>query len=210
MHRDWFKFSWEDTHIVTEERRIFARDLSKLLRSFIPQEYLTEKFIDKETADNHFAKHCLANRSGRTSKKTNVYYDFNDIEEYKKYDDELNEKFNDYDVIEINSLYDEDLVKDAFTKLFQGNCYIIFTEDCGFFTTDKPTLLGIHAFANNVTTNYADDTIDFNVLGLDYLTDTAVSISLFPIDRSQLEHTFNNFVEQHCIYKNTKAVQMNK
>jgi len=84
---------------------------------------------------------------------------------------------------------------------------MLFSADCRLINNQGDILLCLHSFANNATTNYNGNTIDFNIMTGD---ENLYSISLFPLDISQLEHTFNNFVEQHCEYKNTNAIRINK
>lgn len=212
-NNEWFELSWEDTNVITEELQLLVDEIKKALTSRIPQEYLAEQFINEDTVKIHFQKHCLAGEN-KVSKKTNVYYDFNSIDEYRSYEQQLSNIFNnshlDKNHILISSLYNTNEIKAAFSQLLSSETYILFSADCSLFNNKGKMALGLHSFANSVTTNYKKPTLDFNVLVQNNDNADLVSVSLFPLDLSQLEHTFNNFVDQHCEYINIPAIQINK
>lgn len=164
-----------------------SKELYDLLQSYIPQG-LNEEFLPNQNdLNHHFIKHCLGSFD-KKSTNYSVYYDFTDIQQYIEYDRKLQNSIGGRNTIRIQSLNDEELVVKSFNKLFEGNCFLVFTTMCGLHNVSGDVILCIHSYANDVTTNYTKG----NSLDLIVLTTSMKTITLYPISAKYLANKIKN------------------
>lgn len=164
-----------------------SKELYDLLQSYIPQG-LNEEFLSNQNdLNHHFIKHCLGSFDKKSTNYT-VYYDFTDIQQYIEYDRKLQNSIGVSNTIRIQSLNDEELVVKSFNKLFEGNCFLVFTTMCGLHNVSGDVILCIHSYANDVTTNYTKG----NSLDLIVLTTSMKTITLYPISAKYLANKIKN------------------
>ena len=164
-----------------------SKELYDLLQSYIPQG-LNEEFLSNQSnLNHHFIKHCLGSFD-KKSTNYSVYYDFTDIQQYIEYDRKLQNSIGGSNTIRIQSLNDEELVVKSFNKLFEGNCFLVFTTMCGLHNVSGDVILCIHSYANDVTTNYTKG----NSLDLIVLTTSMKTITLYPISAKYLANKIKN------------------
>ena len=164
-----------------------SKELYDLLQSYIPQG-LNEEFLPNQNdLNHHFIKHCLGSFD-KKSTNYSVYYDFTDIQQYIEYDRKLQNSIGGRNTIRIQSLNDEELVVKSFNKLFEGNCFLVFTTMCGLHNVSGDVILCIHSYANDVTTNYTKG----NSLDLIVLTTSMKTITLYPISAKYLGNKIKN------------------
>ena len=164
-----------------------SKELYDLLQSYIPQG-LNEEFLPNQNdLNHHFIKHCLGSFDKKSTNYT-VYYDFTDIQQYIEYDRKLQNSIGGRNTIRIQSLNDEELVVKSFNKLFEGNCFLVFTTMCGLHNVSGDVILCIHSYANDVTTNYTKG----NSLDLIVLTTSMKTITLYPISAKYLANKIKN------------------
>ena len=164
-----------------------SKELYDLLQSYIPQG-LNEEFLpNQNNLTHHFIKHCLGSFD-KKSTNYSVYYDFTDIQQYIEYDRKLQNSIGGRNTIRIQSLNDEELIVKSFNKLFEGNCFLVFTTMCGLHNVSGDVILCIHSYANDVTTNYTKG----NSLDLIVLTTSMKTITLYPISAKYLSNKIKN------------------
>ena len=164
-----------------------SKELYDLLQSYIPQG-LNEEFLPNQNdLNHHFIKHCLGSFD-KKSTNYSVYYDFTDIQQYIEYDRKLQNSIGGRNTIRIQSLNDEELLVKSFNKLFEGNCFLVFTTMCGLHNVSGDVILCIHSYANDVTTNYTKG----NSLDLIVLTTSMKTITLYPISAKYLGNKIKN------------------
>lgn len=172
----------------TEAELAFAVELQELIEELYVGEELNEDFKDRSKLYDHFRRHCYAKDPTKKSKRVSVYYDFKDISLYMEREKHFKHVIRSLDTLGIDTLVDVDKVLKCFHKLFEGDCSIVFSPTCGFIsTTGESVGILLHAYANDVTKNYGQNTIDFMMY--EHYTKT-----LFPIDANYLENKFNNLV----------------
>lgn len=164
-----------------------SKELYDLLQSYIPQGLNEDFLLNQGNLTHHFRKHCLGNFD-KKSTNYSVYYDFTDIQQYIEYEKELQNSIGGSNTIRIQSLNDEELVVKSFNKLFEGNCFLVFTTMCGLHNVSGDVILCIHSYANDVTTNYTKG----NSLDLIVLTASMKTITLYPISAKYLENKIKN------------------
>ena len=184
---------WEE---FTPEEEALANDLFDMIQSFINEEEkeeLDEKFTSKSQLNNHFNRHCLAKIPNRKSKRTKVFYDFNDVNKYKIYEDKINVLMQET-VTRVPTLNDVRLVCKYMRRLFEGNFNILFTTSCGFYNSNGYIMVGLHSFSSDVTKNYpSQNTIDIILL----TAPTLKTITIYPVDANYFETKFNNIIKNH-------------
>ena len=184
---DDFDFDWDD---IPEYDLNFAREIYDVFNEFIDKEDLTETFKSKKALEKHFQKHCLGD-TNKKSRKTNIFYDFTKVNDYKEYDEKLQQNRLNTNTLTLGTLGDKEVVAKTFWKFFEGDKYLILDTLCGFHSGNKSVSIILHSFANEVTTNYNQNTIDFNVVA-DFKTKT-----LYPVDANYLETKLNNIIAKY-------------
>lgn len=187
-------FDQEFDKEVSEEEFAFGDNVFSFLQDLIEDEKIKEDFNNQNQLVIHFKKHCLRNITGRKSVRTNVYYDFTDVQEYSMHEETISAKTisaRNNVVMFINDLYDVEKVIKAFRKLFEGNQTLVFGLACGFHNENSSVRLCLHSFATEYTRNYGQNTIDFLIQTPDDKT-----ISLYAIDANYVETKINNEISK--------------
>ena len=184
-----------DDKPITKEEISLAEDLFDLIQGIIDTEVyedFTEEFKTHKSLVRHFNKHCLAGDTSKKSKYTNIYYDFNNIDKYRVYEEKIADKVENNSV-RILSMYDTQKVTNAFRKLFEGNVALHFSYSCDFHNDAGNISVGIYAFSSNVTNNYVGgNTVDILVQNRKKQT-----VTLYPVDAHYLQTKFNNIIKEH-------------
>lgn len=186
-----FDFNWDD---IKDYNLEFAKEIYDIIDSFIDKDNITENFKNKSSLKYHFNKHCVGDKI-KKSTKTNVLYDFTNIDDYKEYEKNYLNNKNNSDILILTSLGSPEHVADIFRKFFEGNKYLILDTLCGFQNNNKSVSIILHSFANKATTNYNQNTIDFNVTADD------ITKTLYPVDSYYLETKLNNVIQKYNINK---------
>lgn len=196
---DFEDINSDDIPPITKEEELFAEDIYKLIQDIIDSEkrIVEEEFTSENNLENHYRWHCLAGNTNRRSTRTNIFYDFNNIDKYRELENRVNEKFlnsvRDKRAIQINSLYDtEDIIR-GFHKLFEGDFTLVFSSLCGFRNLSGTVNITFVSFANWCTRNYQrGNTIHCLINGRN-----AKTLTLYPIDANYIETKFNSFVNNY-------------
>lgn len=199
---DDFDVKEYDPNYKEGETDKFADAVLDLLVSLVDKDdlTLTEKFTSNKSLFTHFDYHCVG-AINKKSTRTNVRYDFTKVQQYHKYERELNKEFRQPNVTIIDTLYDEKAVIKAFRKLFEGGKYLLFSSLCGFRNQLGKVYIGLNSFANNVTTNYGKA----NTINVIVLTQTLETITMYPVDASYLETKFNHIIK---LYRQDKELDI--
>lgn len=199
---DEFDVKEYDPNYKEGETDKFANAVLDLLVSLVDKDdlTLTEKFTSNKSLFTHFDYHCVGTIN-KKSTRTNVRYDFTKVQQYHKYERELNKEFRQPNVAIIDTLYDEKTVIKAFRKLFEGGKYLLFSSLCGFRNQLGKVYIGLNSFANNVTTNYGKA----NTINVIVLTQTLETITMYPVDASYLETKFNHIIQ---LYRQDKELNI--
>ena len=199
---DDFDVKEYDPNYKEGETDKFADAVLDLLVSLVDKDdlTLTEKFTSNKSLFTHFDYHCVG-AINKKSTRTNVRYDFTKVQQYHKYERELNKEFRQPNVAIIDTLYDEKAVIKAFRKLFEGGKYLLFSSLCGFRNQLGKVYIGLNSFANNVTTNYGKA----NTINVIVLTQTLETITMYPVDASYLETKFNHIIQ---LYRQDKELNI--
>lgn len=189
----------EDISPITPEEEMFAEDIRNLVQNIIDNEFvgIEEEFTSENNLENHFRWHCLGKNPNRKSVRTNIFYDFKDINKYRNLEDRVSRKFlnalRDKRSIQINSLYDTEAILRGFRKLFEGDFTLVFSTLCGFRNSSGMVNITFVSFANWCTKNYAKgNTIHCLVNGRNSKT-----LTLYPIDAGYVENKFNSFISNY-------------
>lgn len=178
---------YEEDEPPTEAEEAFAEELKNLIEDLFKEENLNEDFKNRNRLLDHYNRHCLANNRTRRSRRSSVYYDFRDAGLYMHYEQYVKDLHPSFDMSHHSLLNAESIIK-SFHKLFEGNKSLVFSPDCGFISNDhQPVFIKFHSWANEVTTNYASNTVDFMMYN-------RYTKTLFPLDANYLENKFNNMV----------------
>lgn len=177
---------------ISKEEMQFEKELHDFLQSLIDTEQsLTEEFVSGSELRNHYRKHCLCGIPTRKSRKSNVYYDFDDINKYGNYENKISSEVNKTELV-ISYLGDTQVINNYFHKLFECYQSIYFTTSCGFENTHGPVNIGIHAFSTDKTKNYSSaNTVNFLVLS------RRKTVTMYPVDAHYLESKINNIIKKH-------------
>lgn len=191
LDEDFIDINPPDQESVSEFQIEFAKEFYNFMQGFIEKESLKEEFTSTANLQLHYDKHCLAEDLEKKSDRYNVYYDFNNVDRYRVYGNKIS------DALEISpnripSLLDFDKMINYLRKLFEGNCYILFTTSCGFENDKGPVMMGLHSFASSVTTNYKNQ----NTLDLVVISPTFKIISLYPVDAHYFKTKFNSIIKR--------------
>ena len=194
---DYKDFDEEDNEELSEEDIKLSDELFDFFQGLILSETsLEESFKDDGSAYGHFIKHCLCGKEGRKSSRKTIYYDFNDVNKYKNYEEKINKLIQDTDMT-VATLDDIDTLLKYIRELFRGNKSILFMRSCGLKDSNgNPVRLGIHAFSSDVTTNYNDG----NTVDLIFLNAKNRTTTLYPIDAHYLENKINNILSKYKKY----------
>ena len=193
---------WDEAkdEYISDEQFEFADGIWDLFQEIIDNESasLKEEFTSMSNARIHYREHCLNSNPRRISSRNNVYYDFNNIQDYLNYEENISK----YAIITKNEKTDmfiEDLnatdkILNAFRKLFRGGSYLVLGLACGFRNNEGPVRVCLHSFAQ--TFNYQENTIDFLIQSPNDKT-----ITLYPIDANYLQTKLNNLANR-CLGTN--------
>lgn len=207
-------FNTYDEESITPKQEQFYEEVRDALQSLIDDEdkenenkELDEDFVSNKELKKHFFRHCLANDRSKVSTRKVVYYDFNNIQEYSKYENELNKNFqSNSDTIILSDPYNIEEVNDAFLQLFKNNTYIIFGWEWNLTNNIGIVQLRVHSFASNVTTNYkANDTLDIMIR-----TPRNKSITLYAIDLFRMKNKIFNILKKYSNLPLVKSQDSNK
>lgn len=177
----------------TKDEKALAHDLFELFQELVNKDsQLTEKFHNKDKLLNRYKTHSLANVPGRVSVYDRVYYDFTDKNKYGNYEYSQQAKMQTTKNV-IPTLNNTELVVKNMRTLFEGERYVLFTTSCGFEYNNGHTMLGLHSFSSDVTTNYKrENTIDVIVFDACFTT-----LTMYPVDAHYLETRFNEIAAAH-------------
>lgn len=194
----------DEDDFVSEEELAFAKELVDFLTELASVDNdITEEFLTDKKANKHFYKHCIDHSSDKISKRSNVYYDFKDVSQYKQYEKSISNKLKSYyggdisrhdkkNIILIDNLLDTDNINKAFRRLFEGDKYIIFSVMCNLRNSAGPISIIVHSFANDVTKNYKlGNTIDIMATALKGTN------TLYPVDANYFENKINNILSKY-------------
>lgn len=190
---------------VTEEEIAFARELRIFLQGLIEDEesYIKEDFTSYSNASIHFGEHCMVGDASRISTVDNVFYDFDNIDDYLNYEDIVSKKViavkNNNTNMFINNLYDVKSLNSAIRRLFKGGTSMVFGLACQFHNNKGPVRICINAFATDATTNYQSNTVDILTQSPNDKT-----ISLYALDANRLESKLNSMMRLHNVDKKYK------
>lgn len=216
-YKDWYDDDWtiededdienyEEDNPITPEQEAFAEEIKAVLQTLIDDEEvmmnedeeninLDEDFISSNSLNKHFYKHCLANISNRKSKPTNVYYDFNSVNQYENYEKNLDSLFDisNKDLVVLQGPFDIEEVNKRFREVFKGDYYLTLGWSWGFISGKNAVQLNIHSFSSKVTTNYTGgNTVDILIR-----TSKPKTITLYSVDASRLRnkllHVFQKY-----------------
>ena len=181
----------EDMTEITPEEEAFAKEIYNIFQEIIDEEErLAEEFTSKNSLKNHYKKHCLCGRSDRISTKSNIYYDFDNINDYKDYENFVT-SFIDNTDLRIKYLGDDNINK-YFHKLFEGNQAVYFTGFCDFRNSNGLVTILVRAFASDKTQNYKNgNTVNFVILQRNK------TVTMFPVDAHYLQTKINNVITKY-------------
>ena len=201
---DWRRERWEYRNVYKNKATKIPQDIldmgneiKALLESFMPQEVITEDYQNEYQLKKHFYEHCLNNNEKRKSRKTNVYYDFDNIDDYKKYVDYLTTEVMETEVV-VHTVYDKDLIQNAFEKLFNGES-IRFSPGCDLENKVGYVQVGFVNDNSIYTTNYSSPTVSMIILALNGKTITA-----YPLDKDYSLTKFFNIIDKYSGSKSAK------
>ena len=172
--------------------REFEQEIYNIFQEIIDEEErLTEEFTSNNSLKYHYKKYCLCGKTDRISTKSNIYYDFDNVNDYKDYEKYVS-NFADNTRLRINYLGDKKLIEKYFHKLFEGNQAVYLTNSCGFENKKGSVSVIIHAFASDKTNNYQQgNTVNFMVRG------NAKTVTMFPVDAHYLQTKLNNIITNY-------------
>lgn len=179
---------WDD---VPEYNKEFAEEIYNCIDSFLDKDNINENFINKSKLKIHFNKHCLAG-SDKKSTKTSVYYDFNNITDYRDYEEKILNGLKSDELLIIDDLGADKHVIKAFMRFFEGGKYLLLDSSCGFHNNDKSISILLYSFSSDVTTNYFQNTITIDIFR------GKTTYTMYPVDANYLEQKLNNIIKKYC------------
>ncbi len=190
---DDYDYNVEDEGYDEELGAEFARDMFNALYEFVDDPVsIYEEFTSPKNWRDHYKNHCLCALPKRKSKRTLVYYDFNDPSQYAEYEKKISEEINSTEY-RIGTLYEYDTIIRYMQKLFEGDITVVFCNGCGLRNSNGLVNLSIHAFSSDVTKNYAaGNTVDICVKSGRNRT-----ITLYPVDANYLQTKLNNIIKKY-------------
>ena len=195
---------WDGIVQPTEEQIAFANEIRKVFQELVDSEVtdINEEFASRSKLVQHFNKHCIGERGGAQSSRSNVLYDFRYVNQYKERVDILTSDFDSLRHSQKNmipSLEEESKVANCFRKFFKGNQYLIIPAREGIERGGKVANLAIHSYSTNVTTNYCGgNTIDLLIFDA---TITTRTLTLYPVDANYLENKLNNIISKFSAHR---------
>lgn len=189
---DYDDFNSDDYVEITDADTEFATDIFNIIQSLIDNEIteINENFISSSQLNRHFYKHCLVGKN-KSSKASNVYYDFKYVNQYKNHEEHINSLVQQTKYI-IPSLLDTELVCKYFRKLFEGNITLYFPTCNQFYNETGLVQIGLHSYCTNLTNNYPYNTIDLIIM-----SPRGETITIYPVDAYYLQTKFNNIIDKH-------------
>ena len=203
---------WEsDDYIaITQEEEAFSKEIFEFVQSLIeciPP--LSEEFTSYKQLNTHFNKHCLGlNPGDKKSRKDKVYYDFEYVNQYRNYEQEVNDLVINKSPRQQSfiSLYDKEELSRSFRKLFEGNYSILFKSSCEFHNDRGPVAIGLNSFATKHTENYEDG----NTINLIVLTPSYSTITMYPVAAHYLETKLDNIIKKYNNINTEIVINSNK
>ena len=196
---DDLDLDWED---ASDYNADFAKEIFDVINNILEKNDLYESFLNKNKLKQHFEKHCLA-RQDKKSRRSKVFYDFQNIEDYKKYEQIILNKLNSDNLLILNSLGNCAEVYRVFRKFFEGDKSLLLGPNCGFSTSNnKARSILLYSFSTDITTNYP-----LNTITLDAFSGN-ITYTLYPIDANYLEKKLNNIIIKYCGNKE-KIIKIN-
>lgn len=191
--KDDLSKTFQNDYLVTdvEQKELTLKELNfvdavfDIFEDIIEENDIDESFTSSNSVAVHFYKHCLAGRK-RKSKESFIYYDYNHLKHYMNREAYLDTliKQTPYKLLD---LYDVNKTVKLLRKVFEGNKCISIEPSCGLYNNLGTVSLAIHSWANDATTNYFHNTIDFIVRSVNGQT-----ITLYPIDALLLLDKLNS------------------
>lgn len=195
------EFNGKDPNYFGEVSDKIAEELFDFFSDLIAEEEsLTESWTSESNLQSHFEKHCVGNN--KKSSRKNVRYDFITVDEYRDYEDEINEKVL-HPNYKIVSLLNTPRVFSALSEITTQSISVLFDTPCGFENSHGTVKIGLNSFANDVTTNYGTHTINLMVL-----SNTNNTISMYAIDSSLIRNKFKSIVNKYISDKNIRKLYM--
>lgn len=177
------------THTIEEE--ILADRLFYLIQNFIIDDENNGNFTHGNNLLDRFIQHCIAGNPNNKSKKSHIYYDFNNKDKFRVYSNNVLKKVLDTNH-EISSISKIDVLTKELKNLFKGNYEILFYRSSGFYNKQGRVKIGLHSFSSNVTTNYVNaKTIDLLILDCNNKI-----IDIYPIDANYFEAEFYSILKR--------------
>lgn len=184
---------------ITQEDKDFSDDIFNVIQSLVETvNPLSEDFLSYNQLSTHFNKHCLGlNPGNKKSRKDKVYYDFKYVNQYKNYEQEVNDLVINKSPRQQSfiSLYDKEELSRSFRKLFEGNYSILFKSSCEFHNDRGPVAIGLNSFATKHTENYREG----NTINLIVLTPSYSTITMYPVAAHYLETKLDNIIKKYNI-----------
>ena len=181
----------EDDLVITEEDLKFEQAMIELFNELNNEAELSEDFVTFDKLGEHFGKHCLASSSDKKSSRTDVYYDFTKLTDYAKRERFVSSCIGSEDAILIDSLLASEDVLEGFKELLHGNKTFIVAPTCGLRDSNgKLISIIIHSFANDSTTNYSGNTVDYMI------RQRNKTKTLYAIDADYLKTKLNSVIHR--------------
>ncbi len=190
-NKDDFEIFDPNKKPYTIEEEVLAERLSYLIQNFIVDDKNNGDFTHNHNLLDRFIQHCIAGDPNKKSKRTHIYYDFNNKDKFRVYSNNVLKKVLDTNH-KISSISKVNVLTNELKNLFKGNYEIFFYRSSGFYNKQERVKIGLHSFSSNVTTNYTNaKTIDLLILdSCDKLID------IYPIDATYFELEFNNILKR--------------
>lgn len=188
-----------------EISEMFAKDLQNVLYDILNiDSNIQEEFVSGVCLRKHFSKHCIGNSDTKQSKRSKVYYDFDNNSKYSDYEKQISRRIEDTDY-RIGSLYDYNTILKYLRKLFEGDVCILFCNSCGLDNGGRTINVAILSFSSEVTTNYnKGNTVDICVR-----TASGKTITLYPVDANYLQNKLNNIIKEYSKFEDVEQYNFN-
>ena len=180
---------------ITAEEEDFARELFNIIQELIDMEStaddIEEDFTSSRSCEWHYKKHCLDGNKKKSS-KTNIYYDFTDMNLFNIYEQKVSKIVLESPNV-VYDLYDIEYIGKLYRKLFEGNQSIRFETTCGFENQGMKCRIGLHSFSSHVTQNYGKG----NTIDLIAISPRSKTITMYPVDATYLQRKLNNLIKSY-------------
>lgn len=197
---DFSDYSNDDT----EAREKFADDMFDFLTSIINLDsYITESFTSNRNENKHFNKHCVGTYNNEST-PGRILYDFTDASQYSEYEKKITTEIQNTDMI-IDSLDDYEDIMKYMRKLFEGNCTVTFSKNCGLEDKTGHISLSFSSYSSNVTTNYnGGNTIDVCIKGR-----RGKTVTLYAVDAHKVQNRLNSIIRDNVSEEDIRTFYFN-